>query len=135
MALTINVNAAYATIAHADDYLENNANWYSAEEEDKEEALLWARYWIDYRFDCIDSLSTIPDELIYANSILAADYIDNPTAFKPQVTVIKKAIQAGSVKTFKQYANDSRVVPPSTRMARTILRRIAGEIYQNRFVR
>jgi hypothetical protein len=135
MSLTLAVNASYATIDEADVYLENNAAWNAASDETREEALLWARYYIDYRFNCIDVLDSIPDELIFATAILAAEYVVRPNAFKPQATVIKKAVQVGSIKTFKQFSSDDKVTPSVSRMAKTMLRRIAGEISNNRFVR
>lgn len=135
MALTIAVNAAYLTADQADQFLEENSDWNNSSELLKNEALLFGRYYIDDNFDCIDYLDTVPEELMYANSLLAIDYINNPDAFKPQQKIIKKAIQAGSVKVFKEYSSTDDVIPSNWYVVDIILRRICNKYHTNMYVR
>lgn len=135
MSLTISVTESYVTSDEADEYLENNASWNTASDASKDDALLWARYYIDSKYSCISYLDEIPEELKYANSIIAADYLSTPEAFKPQRSLIKKAIQAGSVKMFKEFSATDKIRIPSEFKVKAILNGICPSKFNGTYVR
>lgn len=135
MALILTVTEAYATIAEASAYLYNDAVWNATNADDQMAALLWGRYYIDANFDCISSLDTIPDELIYANSLLASDYLDNPIAFESQILLVAKSVSAGPVKVYKKFNGTSKVKPKSNIKVNVLLNTVCGSFSSNLLIR
>ena len=135
MAITLAVTDAYATVDETDAYLENDSTWNAITNEAKENALLWGKYYIDERYDCVDVLDAISDELRYSNSLLAADYAATPATFKPQVQVLVKTVQAGSVKTHKEFAATNKIVPSNSIKVKTILSKICSRYCVHMYTR
>lgn len=135
MALTLTVTEAYATIAQASVYLFNDVVWNATNANDQNDALIYGRYYIDAHFDCISSLDTIPDELIYANSLLASDYLNNPSAFESQVLLVAKSVTAGPVKVYKKFNGTSKVKPASSIKVNVLLNTVCGSFSSNLLIR
>lgn len=96
MAVTLTITEAYATLAEAEVYMENNSVWIAeTSDENKQDALMWARYYIETLYDYdLDSIDSIDEEAKLANCVLAADYIENGKLFYDD----EKPIQSESVK-------------------------------------
>lgn len=121
MAIELAYNEAYATASEANDFLVGNETWKQLSTPEKEDALLWSRYYLDDNFDCyLSSIDTIPEELKYSNSLLAVDYATEGTLYKTSTSgLIKKSkVKAGDVETEKEYFEDSsantEVVKPAS---------------------
>lgn len=128
MAIELKYNEAYATVAEADAFLAGDSTWGNLSTNEKDDALLWGRYYIDDNFECfLSSLDSIPDELKYSNSLLATDFVTNGTLYKETAVssgLKKKKVKAGDVETETEYfeSEDSSVIaPPSIRKVRSVL--------------
>lgn len=122
MAITLTVTEAYATLSEADIYLENNSDWNGATDEDKTEALLDSRYYIDVNWYCdLSTYDTIPDELKYANAVLAGDLISDPESMDAGPNTKKKFSKAGSVATMTEYFSGAKNKPKSVNKVKGIL--------------
>ena len=75
---------SYATIAEADAYLKLKETWIALNNDDKDDALLWARYFIDINFDCTIDMDAIDDEVKY--------FLE---AFSESLDVYKKGLADG----------------------------------------
>jgi hypothetical protein len=122
MAIELSVLQGYCTVGEADVYLENSANWSSATDEDKFDAVLDARYYLDVNFYCdLSSYDEIPDEMKYANAVLANDAIGGTGVFDHSPAVKLKKVKAGSVMSETEYTSGSRPSPPSFAKVKGIL--------------
>lgn len=126
------IQSAYATIAEADLYLAIRADWLSLTTEVKDDALLWARYFIDTNFNCIIDYDAIPEEVKYANSLLAYDYfIQGDLYFDNEQIVKSKKVVAGKVETEKSFQAPSGTVPNSISKVVSILKPICSKTSGN----
>jgi hypothetical protein len=134
MAIELEYNKAYATADESDVFLSLNSVWQNLSVTEKEDALLWARYYLDDNFDCaLSSLDTIPDELKYANCLLAVDYNSEGSLYKnkSEPTVKKIRVKAGDVESEKEYGSggdNSNYLPPSIYKVRNLLAPICTRI-------
>lgn len=105
----------YVTVLEADVYLKNKDEWIDAEKTEKEDALLWGRYYIDANFNCgtID-MDALSDEIKFANSLLGYDYLTQGDLFFDNSPRIKlKRVKAGSVETEKEFFSSVKEKPNS----------------------
>ena len=124
---TAGVQDAYATILQSDSYLPLKDDWLDADDEVKEDALLWGRYYIDANFDCVIDYDDIDEEVIFANSLLGYDYFNQGDLFfDNQDNLILKRVKAGSVETEKEYASGTRKRPNSLSKVISILSSICN---------
>ena len=127
MSIELAYNEAYATSAEADVFLASNATWLNLSKPEKDDALLWLRYYIHDNFDCyLSTLDAIPEELKYANSLLAADYSVDGTLYQTNTEsgLKLKRVKAGDVETEKEYFEgntSSSSEPSSIRQVRGLL--------------
>lgn len=105
---------SYCTIAEADVFLANSAIWSEATDTEKTSALFWGRMYIDSKYTCVDwaTLDTTPDypeELKYANALLAEAYLDG-SLFEFDETggrvLTSKRIKADTIEIEKRYQGD-----------------------------
>jgi len=124
---TAGVQDAYATISQSDSYLPLKDDWLDADDEVKEDALLWGRYYIDANFDCVIDYDNIDEEVVFANSLLGYDYLSQGDLFfDNQDNLILKRVKAGSVETEKEYASGTRKRPNSLSKVISILSSICN---------
>ena len=124
MAVTLTVVDAYCTTDQADGYLELVTTWDDTDDDVKEDALLWGRYYLDQNFYIDLSEITaivVPDELIFANALLAADYISDPSVFQHTPSVKEESVKAGSVSSKTVYLSSGQEYPASWLKIRAIL--------------
>jgi hypothetical protein len=127
MAITIDVaigvTDAYCTLAEADSYLADYSTWNNSTDEQKTEALLSSRYYLDITYSCdLSTTTTIPDELKFANAILANDFIADPTIFDNGPTVIQERVKADTVESETKYSDiGNKNTPTKLRMVDGIL--------------
>lgn len=118
---------AYATVAEADAFLDNNETWLDLDSEVKEDALLWGRYFIDVNFDCTVDMTAIDEEVKYANTLLANDYtVQGDLFFDNQKVVKRKEVVAGKVETVKEYFSHSKDGPNSYSKVVAILKTVCN---------
>jgi len=119
---TITVMDSYATVAEAKIYLAIRDDWNFADKKTKEDALLWGRYYIDANFNCVIDFDAIPDEVKFANSLLAYDYFSQGDLFfDNQSNVLIKKIKAGPVETETEYQSGKTEKPNSLSKVVSIL--------------
>lgn len=112
--MAISVTTSYATVSEASAYLIGNTVWATASFQDKTDALLEARYYIDATYSCSFDQSAPPDEVKYASSLLASDFIvTGDLFFANESTIKKKSVKAGSVQSSKEYSATSKQKPAS----------------------
>ena len=133
MAVTLALTDGYATLDEADTYLELNTTWSAASDEAKEDALMWARYYIEQYFDYnLDAIDTIDDEAKLANSVLAADYVTSGQLFGNSEPAIKRQkVKADVVEKEVEYQVGQRFVPESQGKAFALMARIATRLTGN----
>jgi len=126
--VTLTVKESYATLDEADLYFEDTILWLEAEEQTKLDGLIYGRYYIDQNFTCVDpgELDTIPDELKYANSLLALDYISDQTIFDSGANLKRELVQAGSVISENEYFSGASNKPASLGIVRGVLKGICS---------
>lgn len=118
----LTVMQAYATSIESKVYLANRGDWLTLDNKSKDDALLWGRYYIDAHFDCVVDADAIPDEVKFANSLLAYDYFtQGDLFFDNQSNVIMKRVKAGSVETETEYQSGVHTRPNSLSKVVSIL--------------
>lgn len=118
----LTVMQAYATSTESKSYLANRSDWATLDNKAKDDALLWGRYYIDANFDCVIDADAIPDEVKFANSLLAYDYfIQGDLFFDNQSNVIMKRVKAGTVETETEYQSGVHTRPNSLSKVVSIL--------------
>lgn len=124
----LGVTEAYATVSQADLYLENIPSWVAATDEDKADALLYARYYIDNNFSCIDITddAEVPEELQFANSLVASDYIVDNEVLQSGANLKRELVIAGSVTSENEYFNGATNKPPSLGIIKGVLKDICS---------
>jgi len=133
--VAIAVTDSYCTLNEADSYLENNTVWNAASDEDKEEALLEARYHIDITYECdLATETVIPDALKYATAILAAEAIADSAIFNSSPSVQKERVKADSVEAETEYFTGSKSQPKKTKQVTSILQSICTKIGSSVFL-
>ena len=111
---TVGVQQAYATTAESDFYLPIREDWVDADDEIKDDALLWGRYYIDANFDCVVDADSIEEEIKFANSLLAYDYFSQGDLFfNNRDGIILSRVKAGSVESEKEYEKGITTKPNS----------------------
>ena len=116
---------SYATILQADTYLEIHTDWLDLWDEVKEDALLSARYFIDSNFSCSIDVDAIPEEVSYANSLLAYDYyIQGDLFFDNSKSTKRTKVVAGKVESEKEYFYGSKEKPSSLGKVKSILKSV-----------
>lgn len=127
MAVTLTVTQAYATIAEAGVYLSNSSVWAIAIDAERTEALLSARYYIDTNFSCdLSAVDVVPDELKYANALLANEALSDAAIFDSGPTVQRELAKAGSVTTETEYFVGNKSQPKVLSQIRGILKSICS---------
>jgi len=125
MAISLGVTESYATIAEADAYLENNTAWQDATDEVKADGLLAGRYYIDITFSCdLSDVDVIPDELKYANSLLASDYVADNTVFDSGVKIQEQEVEAEGIRSKKVFSTPKSNKPKSLNTVKGILKNL-----------
>lgn len=101
MALT----TPYCTIQEATTFLGESEAWENAEKPERERALFWGRIWIDTHFSCDFAPDNAPDELKFANALLAEDWLEGKliTETAPSKAIKRKKVSAGAVSTETEY--------------------------------
>ena len=118
---------SYATAAEADAYLPLKEDWLDLDDDVKDDALLWARYFIDVNFDCVVDYSAIDDEVKYATSLLAYDYfIQGDLFFDNKKNVKSKKVVAGKVETETDYGYARTEQPNSLSKVIAILKTVCN---------
>ena len=116
---------SYATILQADTYLEIHTDWLDLWDEVKEDALLSARYFIDANFSCSVDMDAIPEEVSYANSLLAYDYyIQGDLFFDNSKSTKRTKVVAGKVESEKEYFHNTKEKPNSLGKVKAILKNV-----------
>jgi len=111
--VALTTEQAYATVTDADLYFSTNSVWSALTTEQKTDALLWGRYWIDITYDC-SALTDTTRELVISNCLLALDYVEQGDLFFANDSTIKKErIKAGSVETETEYLSGAKQLPNS----------------------
>lgn len=127
MAITLGVLETYATVVEADAYMANSTDWGNASDELKFDALLDARYYMDTTFSCdLSSYDVIPDEMKYANAVLADDLVRNPGIFDHSPAVKLKMVKAGSVQSETEYMSGQKSTPATLKKVKGILKNICS---------
>ena len=122
MAITLTVQGAYASVAEADAFLSNDDVWLELEENVKEDALLWGRYYIDTKFTCTVDSEVIPEEFKFANTLLAKDYtLQGDLFFDNEDSVKKKFVKAGEVESETTYMSGKKSSPASVSKSIAVL--------------
>ncbi|RLF44888.1 MAG: hypothetical protein DRN17_03615 [Thermoplasmata archaeon] len=97
----------YCTIDEATDYLGESVIWEDAELIQKNNALFWGRVYLDSTYSCaIFDETDPPDEIKYANALLAEDWLDGSLiddGSKVSGSVKMKRVKAGSVESETEY--------------------------------
>ena len=124
---TVGVQEAYTTTAESDAYLPLKEDWIDADDDVKNDALLWGRYYIDANYDCVVDSDAIEEEVKFANSLLGYDYLtQGDLFFDNHSNVILERVKAGSVESEKEYANWSKTKPNSASKVMSILSSICN---------
>jgi len=124
---TATATQSYATAAEADVFLALKEDWLDLDDEVKEDALLWGRYYIDANFDCVVDYSAISDEVKYANTLLAYDYfIQGDLFFDNKKNVKSKKVKAGPVTTETDYGYSKSDQPNSLSKVIAILKTVCN---------
>ncbi|MCP3665745.1 MAG: hypothetical protein GY696_25160 [Gammaproteobacteria bacterium] len=101
------LDSPYCSKAEADTYLTGDASWAALTDAEKDTALYWGRMFLDSNYTCIVfEEDDAPDEIKYANALLAQDYNDGTLlqAGGQSSGVIKRTYdKAGSVVTEREY--------------------------------
>lgn len=106
--------SAYTDVTYANSVNQGKAEWDGASSAQKNDALVKSRYYIDSHYTCVtipdmdlDDLTTVPDELQYANALLANEYLAQTLYAYDETggqSIVKKAVKAGSVGTDVTYS-------------------------------
>ena len=116
---------SYATVIQADTFLELHEDWLDLDEPVKEDALLSARYFIDANFSCSIDMDAIPEEVSYANSLLAYDYfIQGDLFFDNSKSIKATKVVAGKVESEKEYFHNTKEKPNSLGKIKAILKNV-----------
>lgn len=128
MATAATPTQAYATVVEADAFLDLKTDWLDLDNDVKEDALLWGRYFIDINFDCTVDMDAIDEEVKYANSLLAYDYfVQGDLFFDNQKAVKRKEVVAGKVESIKEYFTQSTDGPNSYSKVVAILKNVCNQ--------
>jgi hypothetical protein len=120
----LSVTGTFASLSEADVYLERSQKWSSSSDEDKITALIATRWFLESKYSCYIS-GTIPDELKYANSLLAADYVLSSSFFETTTNKKMVRVKAGPVESETDFSATIRL-PPSWLNVKEILLPICG---------
>jgi len=97
----------YCTVAEANSYLLGHTTWEDAETADKNSALFWGRVYFDSNYSCVEfDEDTPPDEIKYANALLAEDHLQGTlieTGNETKGAVTLKRTKAGSIESETEY--------------------------------
>lgn len=108
----------YCTIVEADAFLDTSSSWNAVSDSEKTTALFWGRTYLDSYYTCInwddelvnDLYPDYPDNLKYANALLADEYIKG-NLFKVSATgnkeIVKKRVKAGDVESETTYRGEA----------------------------
>ncbi len=119
----LGVVEGFVTIAEADVYLETNSDWDSLSDELKQNAIVAGRYYIDGKYNS-EVTGDMPDELKFANSLLASDYIASTASFDSSPNVRKKRSKAGTVENEVENVGGGNIAPKSWQQVKSILQSI-----------
>ena len=107
-------STGYCTVAYANTANENSTTWDDLETAQKELAISMGKSFIDSKYTCSDSddwditdTTTIPEEIQYANAIMAERYSNGElfdTSDYKSGPIASKKVKAGSVETTTIYA-------------------------------
>ena len=104
----------YATLAESNILLESTEPWYESDDETKQEALGWARVYLDSNYSHSFEEDDVPVVVKHANAILANEHLttslfSRQTASDPLEEI---EVKAGSVSTRKRYSARSTWFDP-----------------------
>ncbi len=117
----------YATADEADVFLVLREDWTDLDSEVKDDALLWARYYIDANFDCVVDYDAISEEVKYATSLLAYDYfIQGDLFFDNKKNIKSKKVKAGQVETETDYGYSTADKPNSLSKVIAVLKTVCN---------
>lgn len=127
MAVVLGVTDGYATLVEANAYNIASTAWEKATDAVKQDALMFARYYIDdnWVYD-LEQIDAIDEEMKLGNSILALDYLENGKLFGDSEAPIKsKSVSAGAVSQSITYDVSINYKPPSIGKAFAIIAKVA----------
>lgn len=104
----------YATLAEANILLHSTEPWYESDDETKQEALGWARVYLDSNYSHTFDETDVPDEIKHASALLANEHLTT-SLFSRQTTsdpLEEIEVKAGSVSTRKRYSARSNWFDP-----------------------
>ena len=97
----------YCKTFEADSYLSSNDAWLDLDDDVKENALFWGRVYLDSNYRCVKFLQDdAPDEIKFANALLAYDYTQGKLIKKSGTVngnVTLKRVKAGKVEVETRY--------------------------------
>jgi len=119
----IGVQVAYATVSEASAYLIGKTAWTAAAFQTKTDGLLEARYYIDSQYSCPSfDQSDPPDEIKFASSLLAYDFVlAGDIFYVNQSGIKKKRVKAGSVEVETEYIGANKIKPTTKGQVDAIL--------------
>lgn len=125
--ITLGVQESYCTTIEADVLLDINTAWQNASDDLKSAGLLAARYYIDITFTCdLTDYDTIPDELKYANALLAADYVVDTTVFDSDIKLKELEVEAEGVSSRKVFSTPKQNKPKSLNTVKGVLKSLCS---------
>jgi hypothetical protein len=102
----------YCTVSEADVYLSDSDSWIDLESSVKQNALFWGRVYLDSNYRCISfDESNAPDEIKFANALLAKDYTEGnliKAGGKLSGSVKLKRVKAGKVEVETEYVGANK---------------------------
>lgn len=124
---TATTSQFYVTSIESDEFLALKEDWLDLDDEIKNDALLWGRYYIDVNFNCVIDYSNVVEEVKHANSLLAYDYfIQGDLFFDNKKNVKSKKVTAGKVKTETDYGYAKSDKPNSLSKVIAILKGVCS---------
>lgn len=123
----LNTLDSFATLLEANSYLSNRTNWTSSSDESKTEALIYGRYFLDGNYQCT-IVGDIPDELKYSNSLLAVDFLIDPSSFYSSKNIKMKRVKADVVESETEFIGGGSKTPPSWLQVQSILQNLCPRI-------
>lgn len=105
----------YATLAEANILLEGVEIWFEQDDELREEALGWARVYLDSVYTHSFDESDVPNAVKHASAILANTHLSSDLFENLRVTqdpLEETEVEAGPVKTRKRYSARSKWFDP-----------------------
>ena len=123
----LGVTEGFLTELEADVYLEDiSAKWKADTDENKLFAISTTRHYLESHYTATIT-GAIPEELKYANALLANDYVIGKASFESGTKIKKKVVKAGPVLSEKEFAGTGDTEPSSWPIVKSILQALLGD--------